>query len=1118
MPKYLNTPIIRLIIVTLWIVLIPLTVIWIITGGGPEAWVFLISGLAIPLAIWVQSRLTHSYDPSEMKDKSRQYQVSLRERLQKDPGIRNFVPLHIQKNPDQPQIKTIADAYDQLNRFVIVGKAGTGKTTLLRWLTLQTLSQSLDNGELLQTVIWLDLSEWADTETLETFVCRQWLRIDKPLEVVAQQNSTVFLDGLDELGPKGHKKLQQLDNWLTTPFQVVATCRTENFASLNLNLQTVELAPELNDIQICKFANSYLREDAEQFLALIMLDTPECYETGDNDFIPDQVYLNRLHELLDAQFDQEELRTLCFNLGVDFDSLRGEGKTSKARELILVLNRNGRLSELMSEVSTAKPLVLLPDYTQPKNSKELPEKLQAISDRYLDGKDLRLLIKIITETQERNTDRWTHLDNIYQPFTKTPFQIATLFQYYQKQIDRGELPLNLGRVTDTITRAIWSREQERRTSTWISYEALTTILSQFAYSRIGGSYESDCQTQEGWPLAQAAYTLNSSFDQAQYNQRNRYKKALVVGSKWLFLPIWFPIFVLVILLKLIGDFVFYRVIYKFKLFWPVANKLSDYQHHKREKSEQATLRQAQPLLRIFESAGLLRIVEEIWPYVGTPSKCVHFTDTCYLDYFAAHAFMGSRPEPIFTEGSFGRYQAGWRRMMNYWDRIFIALSGLVENPKELVSELASIRKDSTKGIYEYDNSKPSDYYLAAKCILSLGPRCFETAFLGKLTDCLVKTMQDVQNAGEERSVDCAEVLYFLADTSTIPAMISTIEELKINTYRFAIAKTIARFGKDAIPTLLSKLDPTQRETYPSLVRAIGRIGDSRTQEDLIKALRAIEPSDTWLYAPTLTALVRVGNREATNELMDYVSKNVHKSNVLQLKNWLYDADLDADIIPYFVNILRDQTNEHVSKFIEMMVFAFGTKASPTLIDLLNNLAQEPPEQPYALTAVIEALSNLGEKRALGIIRKLLDAWENEMVCLSAIEAVGRLNDQKATGKLIALTSYSKAGSEYAVWIRASSAEALGQIGSPKAIRALELLLNDHNPVFVGEKKEVCAFAADALRAINTTESRALALAWYKNRLYSTPPNSREASHAYLGLVNIATDEARAIINQWESSK
>jgi hypothetical protein len=61
-------------------------------------------------------------------------------------------------------------------------------------------------------------------------------------------------------------------------------------------------------------------------------------------------YLTTLHRLLDQYFSLEEIRTLCFDLGVDYESVRGEGKSARIRELILALGRNGRLPELIGLV------------------------------------------------------------------------------------------------------------------------------------------------------------------------------------------------------------------------------------------------------------------------------------------------------------------------------------------------------------------------------------------------------------------------------------------------------------------------------------------------------------------------------------------------------------------------------------------------------------------------------------------------------------------------------------------------------------------------------------------------------------------------------------------------
>ena len=57
-----------------------------------------------------------------------------------------------------------------------------------------------------------------------------------------------------------------------------------------------------------------------------------------------------LHRALVIRYDLEEMRTLCAKLGVDYDNLRGEGKDSKSRELILWLDRRSRLGELVTHI------------------------------------------------------------------------------------------------------------------------------------------------------------------------------------------------------------------------------------------------------------------------------------------------------------------------------------------------------------------------------------------------------------------------------------------------------------------------------------------------------------------------------------------------------------------------------------------------------------------------------------------------------------------------------------------------------------------------------------------------------------------------------------------------
>ena len=63
-----------------------------------------------------------------------------------------------------------------------------------------------------------------------------------------------------------------------------------------------------------------------------------------------------LRQALDEKFDPEEIRNLCFDLRIDFDNLRGEGK--KARELVAYCQRHDRLEELATRITTLRPGVL----------------------------------------------------------------------------------------------------------------------------------------------------------------------------------------------------------------------------------------------------------------------------------------------------------------------------------------------------------------------------------------------------------------------------------------------------------------------------------------------------------------------------------------------------------------------------------------------------------------------------------------------------------------------------------------------------------------------------------------------------------------------------------------
>jgi hypothetical protein len=59
--------------------------------------------------------------------------------------------------------------------------------------------------------------------------------------------------------------------------------------------------------------------------------------------------------LLTRGFNEEELKTLAFELGVDYDSLPADGKSGKARELVSHFERRAQLPELVAAVHRVRP-------------------------------------------------------------------------------------------------------------------------------------------------------------------------------------------------------------------------------------------------------------------------------------------------------------------------------------------------------------------------------------------------------------------------------------------------------------------------------------------------------------------------------------------------------------------------------------------------------------------------------------------------------------------------------------------------------------------------------------------------------------------------------------------
>lgn len=162
-------------------------------------------------------------------------------------------------------------AYDQ--RFVILGDAGTGKSTVLRRIALTAARQRQADPDRGLLPVMLELSEWTDSyPTVESF-----LRTALPEGTSIDREDLLWcLDGLSELGEDAPRRALELRRWLaatTTPHNLILTCRRDYYTdALDVGIENVIQLTPLSDAQVEAFARHYLGANAGTFLGQIYGD------------------------------------------------------------------------------------------------------------------------------------------------------------------------------------------------------------------------------------------------------------------------------------------------------------------------------------------------------------------------------------------------------------------------------------------------------------------------------------------------------------------------------------------------------------------------------------------------------------------------------------------------------------------------------------------------------------------------------------------------------------------------------------------------------------------------------------------------------------------------------
>lgn len=162
------------------------------------------------------------------------------------------------------------DALNKLDKFIVLGKPGAGKTTYLKYLTLMMFDQDIEIEER-RLPIFITLREWADEKKpLKDFIIDQFdICGFEEAELFVERmfldgKCLVLFDGLDEVSETSNQDdiIRQIRNFTDKYFdnQFIISCRVASYNYWFEHFTDVEMA-DFNEAQMEAFIKNWFRKE-----------------------------------------------------------------------------------------------------------------------------------------------------------------------------------------------------------------------------------------------------------------------------------------------------------------------------------------------------------------------------------------------------------------------------------------------------------------------------------------------------------------------------------------------------------------------------------------------------------------------------------------------------------------------------------------------------------------------------------------------------------------------------------------------------------------------------------------------------------------------------------------
>ncbi len=235
--------------------------------------------------------------------------------------------------------------------------------------------------------------------------------------------------------------------------------------------------------------------------------------------------------------------------------------------------------------------------------------------------------------------------------------------------------------------------------------------------------------------------------------------------------------------------------------------------------------------------------------------------------------------------------------------------------------------------------------------------------------------------------------------------------------RITILKLIDRFEPitiDARNIIMRSLKDPKPSVRKEAVNALGNLGESRATEEILRLLRTDD--DPNVRESAAYSLVRLTNDENRSSIVEGLISALKKD--------------DASIVR------------------EAAAFSVGKVGGEDAEKPLINIVKDKKESDYVVRTAAQALGNLGSRKAVYELIKLLHRNDPE-IRRAAAQSLGKIGDDRAINPLIQRLKLEKIG-----YVKEEVSKALENISTPQKPlndqRELLSELNDPSPIVRGE--------------------------------------------------------------------